>query len=346
MRRKRRGGRWVLVALAVLAILGGTGLVVTELGIVPSLLPAAAPPAPTAPSPTDGPEHTFSRLANPPRTLVADRRGATVAVFTDGARSVRLTGPTRTFSEPKYTSATVTTDAWVRLAPQEWTEGAEQEAWFDEWFSKALVDTGPDVIGIAMEYVDGAKSAKNTEGLQYTGDASFGPISSSDPDGRAENSDFYDYLGVPWKFPDGRQERPDPARSRSLDCSGYLRMVYGYRLGYPLLGTNVKGPGLPRRAYAMAELGPGVQLMPNRGTQAKEYNLLQPGDLLFFNAGPTTGTHIEHSGIYLGLDDGGHHRFVSSRSQADGPTIGDRGGTSLLDGSGYWAFRFRTARRL
>jgi len=50
--------------------------------------------------------------------------------------------------------------------------------------------------------------------------------------------------------------------------------------------------------------------------------------------------------MYLGVDSGGHHRFVSSRKTANGPTLGDLGGKSLLDGTGHYAVSFRAARRL
>jgi cell wall-associated NlpC family hydrolase len=284
---------------------------------------------------------------------VIDRAGQVLAVFTDNARTVRLTGPNRVFAEAKYTSAKVNTNAWIRLAPQEWRAGAEKEAWFGPWLADALDERGPDVLAVAFEYVYGAQPLKNGDGLQHAGDAAFGPLSSTDVDGRAENSDFYDYLGVSWTFGDGTKESPSSNRIRSLDCSGFLRMVYGYRMGYPLLGTNVKGPGIPRRAYAIAEFGPGVQLVPNSGKQVRELGLLQPGDLLFFHGspeidrdGPATTTHIEHSGMYLGIDDRGHHRFISSRVTANGPTMGDAGGESILDGTGHFAKKLRTMRRL
>jgi cell wall-associated NlpC family hydrolase len=335
----------------VLFAVGGSAVVVHQLGRssqAPLVGSAdAAGPAGEA-GPAGAPKKlSFTRLAKPARTVVTDPRGATVAVFTDGARTVRLRGPSRTLREPKYTEAVVTTDAWVRLAPKEWRKGAEQATWFGPWLTKALADRSPDVLAIATEYIHGAKPRLDEQGRQIAGDAAFGPLSDIDPDGRAENSDFYDYLGERWTFPtDGRKERPDAARARSLDCSGYLRMVYGYRLGYPLRGTNTKGTGLPRRAYAMAEFGPGVQLVSNTGERARDYDLLQPGDLLFFNAGPVQNAHIEHSGMYLGVDSDGHHRFISSRATANGPTMGDLGGASLLDGSGYWAVRYRTARRI
>jgi hypothetical protein len=37
---------------------------------------------------------------------------------------------------------------------------------------------------------------------------------------------------------------------------------------------------------------------------------------------------------------------VSSRRRADGPTLGDLGGTSVLDDGGHYARSFRAAKRL
>jgi cell wall-associated NlpC family hydrolase len=290
--------------------------------------------------------YIYQRLSKPDRTEITDSSGQPVAVMTDGARTVHLYGPSRTFEEPQYTDAKIETDMWVRLAPQSWRAGAERELWFTEWLAAARADRSPDVLAISFEYVTGAPVKRDNQGQQYSGDASFGPPDPEDPDGRAERSDFYDYLGLPWSFPDGKAVVPDPSRVLALDCSGYLRMVYGHRLNYPLRGTNTPGEGLPRRAYAMAQFGPGVQLMPNSGQRARGMERLLPGDLLFFNAQPVPNAQIDHSGIYLGVDDGGHHRFVSSRSQTDGPTMGDLSGAPLLDGIGYWPDRWLTARRL
>ncbi|WP_433347752.1 NlpC/P60 family protein [Micromonospora sp. CA-111912] len=285
------------------------------------------------------------RLSAPDRTEILDADGELVATMTDGARTAHLIGPERTFAEPRFTKAKINTNLWIRLAPRGWRAGAEKEAWFSEWLAAARKDRSPDVLAVAMEYTYLGQPKKDRDGQQYSGNAAFGPLSNLDPDGRAENSDFYDYLGVSWTFPDKR-ERPAPSHILSLDCSGFLRMVYGYRMKYPLRGTNNPGAGLPRRAFAMAQHGPGVQLMPNTGRRARELDRLLPGDLLFFNAGPVQGANIEHSGMYLGVDDRGHHRFISSRTTANGPTMGDLGGDSTLDGTGYWALRWRTARRL
>ncbi|SCG72552.1 C40 family peptidase [Micromonospora inositola] len=290
--------------------------------------------------------YTYHRSTGPDRTEIIDSSGQPVATMTDGARTVQLNGPSRTFEEPRFTDAKIDTNVWVRLAPQAWHAGAEQEKWFTDWLVAARQDRSPDVLAIAFEYVDGAPVKKDNQGQQYSGDASFGPPDPLDPDGRAERSDFYDYLEMPWTFLDGKLGMPDPERKLSLDCSGFLRMVYGHRLGYPLRGSNTPGEGLPRRATAMAAVGPGVQLMPNSGQRARGMDRLLPGDLVFFNAQPIPSGQIDHSGIYLGLDDGGHHRFISSRSQTDGPTMGDLSGVPILDGTGYWPDRWRTARRL
>ncbi|MEV1286593.1 NlpC/P60 family protein [Micromonospora sp. NPDC049679] len=298
-------------------------------------------------SPTHGTSgYSYRRSTAPDRTEIMDSSGNPVAIMTDGARTAHIYGPPRTFDEPRFTRAKVHTKLWVRLAPQAWQAGAESQKWFTDWLAAARNDRSPDVLAIAREYMIGAPAKKDNEGRQYSGDASFGPLSADDPDGRDEASDFYDYLGVRWEFPDGKKQRPSPERKLAIDCSGFLRMVYGYRLGYPLRGTNTAGEGLPRRAYAMAEVGPGAQLMPNSGQRAQGVDRLLPGDLLFFNAGPVLDGHIEHSGMYLGRDDRGHPRFMSSRAQADGPTMGDLAGESTLDGRGYWAERWRTARRI
>ncbi|BCJ76459.1 hypothetical protein CS0771_60030 [Catellatospora sp. IY07-71] len=343
----RRGfrGRTALILTTVTGVLAGAGALALALRDNTQPDPAAQPQVVAQPSATTTDGLSFRRLQDPPRTEVVGQDGKPVAVLTDGSRTVQLAGPRRTFAEPRFTNAKIKSGWWVRLAPAEWTaDGAEQD-WFRPWLRDALADRSPDVLAVAMEYTYGANPQKKN-GLQIAGDAAFGPLSEIDPDGRAENSDFYDYLGVSWKFSDGKKEQPSATHLRSLDCSGFLRMVYGYRLGYPLRGTNTPGVGLPRRAYAMAEFGPGAQLMPNTGKRAKGLDRLLPGDLLFFNAGPVQGTNIEHSGMYMGVDDRGHHRFISSRTTANGPTFGDLGGESILDGTGYWAVRLRTARRI
>jgi cell wall-associated NlpC family hydrolase len=286
----------------------------------------------------------FDRLENPGRTVVRDQKGAVLATFTDGARTVAITGPPRTFVESKFTEATITTTTWVRLAPEVWAPGAENAAWFGQWFEQAMKDTSPDVFAIAMQYADGSVGEEDADGLQFRGDAAFGPVAPSGY-ARLEQSDFLDYLGITYRFPDAGRKTAKPAHLGALDCSGFVRMVYGYRLGYPLLGTNEPGPGLPRRAYAIATSGPGVAVIPNTQTRVTAYDALQPGDLVFFEV-EGSQDELDHVGIFVGIDSDGHYRFMSSRERANGPTFGDLGGTSLLDDGGMYSQAWRAARRI
>ena len=103
---------------------------------------------------------------------------------------------------------------------------------------------------------------------------------------------------------------------------------------------------IPRRAFEMYDIAPGVVTIRNSGVQSTAYNRLSPGDLVFFDASDDDGTQIDHVGRYLGLDSAGRHRFISSRKTVNGPTLGDTGGKSVLDGTGFYATSFRGARRL
>ena len=343
--RRRRWPRvWTGVLLvAVLAVSGAAALYVAR---QPDGGQAAAR-AVTIDSPAEpGAANTlrYERLAGPDRTVVRNGGGDIVATLTDGARTSVLAGPARTFAEPAHTTAVINSTVWVRLLPQPWAAGAENQPWFRPWLDKTLADRGPDVLGVAMDYVHGAAAVKDAKGVRVRGDASFGPTAPTGT-GRLERSDFYDYLGVGWTFPDAGAVTAEQFRYGSVDCSGFVRLVYGYRLGYPLRGTNAAGPGLPRRAYAIADLGPGVALIRNQQKRATEYELLLPGDLVFFEA-EDGEEQIDHSGIYLGTDTDGHYRFVSSRERANGPTFGDLGGTSLLDDGGFYSTGFRAARRI
>jgi hypothetical protein len=96
----------------------------------------------------------------------------------------------------------------------------------------------------------------------------------------------------------------------------------------------------------MAETGPGTVVLPDTGGPPSNLAALQAGDLLFFDLDQAPDRRIDHVAIYLGRDTGGQHRFVSSRRMADGPTLGDLGGTSVLDDGGHYARSFRAAKRL
>jgi cell wall-associated NlpC family hydrolase len=300
-----------------------------------------------------GPLH-FERIGNPARTVARDRRGAVIATFTDGARTAVLTGPSRTFAEPRTTDAKVVTKSWVRLLPKAWARGAEQSDWFRTWLRSRLGSRDPDILATAFDYIAGAPARKTAAGVTYSGAARYTPDTTSDS-GHAEQgkskprtgSDFYDYLGIPWTFPDAVTRSPEKDRSRSVDSSGYVRLVYGYRSGFRLNSRDsAAGSGLQRTADAIAHAKLGVPVIPLTDRRPAVIQQLQPGDLVFFRTRELPGGQIGHIGIYLGLDTADHARFISSRKNAGGPTMGDKGGTSRLDGDGYYAQGLRAARRL
>ncbi|HEY5805209.1 MAG TPA: NlpC/P60 family protein [Lysobacter sp.] len=273
-----------------------------------------------------------------------------LASFTSGAHTVILPGPLRTFREGEHVVRHAT---WVRTYPQPFHEAA-----FDPgWLALALEANScgePDVLALAMQYVSGSAAlyADDDPLLQIAGDASYGPRTG---DTREEGSDFNDYLGLPWHYDDEATDRPEPRQLRCLDCSGYVRMVFGYRRNLSTddpanipLCRSPRGDkaGIPRRAHEIASHAPGVVVAGPSARQLTYFSALAAGDLVFFNADPDDGPQIDHVGIYLGLDGAGHRRFISSRKRANGPTLGDIGGRSILDGDGTYARAFCAARRL
>ncbi|GGK34184.1 hypothetical protein GCM10010124_28480 [Pilimelia terevasa] len=290
--------------------------------------------------------HYFDRAADPARTVVRGADGRVVAVLTDGARTVRLSGPSRDFAEPRYTARHVRTNAWVRLLPRPWTQETRNAPWFVQWLADARADRSPDVLAVMAEYLHGAPARRDRHGVRVAGDAEYGPVSADDPDGRAENSDFYDYLGVPWRFPGGEVRAPARKRYGAADCSGFIRLVYGYRMGLSMRARGDRRPGeLPRTSAAMASRAGGTVVARDRNGPPP-LDQLQEGDLVLFDVDPDDPAPITHSGIYLGLDDEGRPRFVSSRTTANGPTFGDLGGAAVLDGPGHYARGLRVIRRL
>lgn len=275
---------------------------------------------------------------------------AWLASFTIGAHTVILRGPFRTFREGPHC---VSHAYWARTYPQPFREDD-----FDlGWLASALDANArrePDVLAIAMQYIGGSQPihADDDPQLQIASDASYGPLAG---DTREEGSDFNDYLGIAWPYPDEPTDQPESRQFRCLDCSGYIRMVFGYR-------RNLSGPdpgnialcrapredrsAMPRRAHEIASHAPGVLVVYPSTHQVTDFCSLAAGDLLFFDADPDDGPQIDHVGIYMGRDTTGHHRFISSRKRADGPTMSDIGGCSILDGNGLYARAFRAARRL
>ena len=280
--------------------------------------------------------YQYQRQDTPARTVVTDATGAWLATFTDGTSTVTLAGPSRTFTEPNAAHPVITT-IWVRAL------GAPFAGTVDEgWLTNALADPSPDLFTLALQYFHGAPPIANAADVQIAGESLYGPAL---PDGRREEgADFYDYLGTPWRFND-RTRQPDPQAFRSLDCSGYMRMLWGYRAGLPFAYLP-DGVNLPRHSWEIAENAPGVVLIPNTGTQVTDLSAIAPGDLVFFKWDEANTHPIDHVGMFLGADTAGHARFISSRQTFNGPTLGDTGGASLLDGTGLWARAFRAARRL
>jgi cell wall-associated NlpC family hydrolase len=280
------------------------------------------------------------RLGDPDRTVIERPCGTLLAILTDGAFTARVHGATRTFNEPSAAAA-VQTDDWVRALPARF-DGTVNEA-TRSWLLRAADDESPDLLAMAMQYIDGAPVVRDGT-RQIAGDAGYGPLSATGT--RIEGSDFYDYLGTVWTFSDGAVEKPLASELGSLDCSGYMRMLWGVRAGLPLASTAAVPSvnALPRRAVQM-EAGPfGIPIAI--AAPPAEATGLQAGDLVFFDADPEDGPAIDHVGMYLGRDANGGRRFISSRKGANGPTLGDVRGASILDGPGLYAKAFRSARRL
>ena len=297
---------------------------------------------------------SYEALTIPDRIRVTEK-GAWVATFTMGCYTVTLAGPKRKFSE-KYRSdgatrtVTVSHSTWVRAAP------GPVDATIDErWLRCALAANRagtPDALAIAMQYIKGAPPILLGD-LQIAGDASYGPVL---PDGsRDEGSDFNDYLGLRWLYPDDEPDRPEASQHRCLDCSGYIRMVWGYRhqlpdAGYPdtipLSRLPYSNTTLPRRSFELYEGGTGIILIEDAGTRPTDLDVLDAGDLVFFDADREDGARLDHVGMYLGMDASGAHRFISSRKTANGPTLADAGGRSALNGTGTYPRGFRGARRV
>ncbi len=294
-------------------------------------------------------EHFTQMCSDPNRLELRDQQNNWLATLTLGAYTVTLAGPERTFSEQ---TASVTHAVWVRTLPAPFAGQLESD-----WLFKVLqanAEKIPDVLAIAMQYIRGAP--KIFEGdLQIAGDARYGPMKNGK---RQERSDFNDYLGVDWNYPDESPsvDKAEKDELHCLDCSGYIRMIWGYRHNLPNSGYEDTLPlsrkiktdhsTLPRRAKQLYEGAPGIIIIPNTGVQVTDFSGLSIGDLVFFDADLDDGPAIDHVGMYLGVDAGGHHRFISSRKGRNGPTLSDFKGKSILDGTDKYARTFRAIRRL
>lgn len=281
---------------------------------------------------------SITRAEGPARSIVEDADGQWVATFTDGAHTVAVAGPERVFDEPTASEG-VTTDRWVRILDAPF-DGEVDGAWLDA----ARTDRSPDVLEVATQYFEDASEVTDDDGIVTSAPAEYGPLR---PGGsRPVGSDWHDFRGTDATYGDDI-DRAKPEEYGSLDCSGYVRIVYGFRFDIPMSLRPEGGVTLPRRSFEQAADAPGVVPIPDEGARPTDLGPLESGDLVFFDAPSDDDGRIDHVGIYLGVDDAGERRFIHSRRSHNGPTMGgDDVGASVLDGEGFFARGFRASRRL
>ena len=236
----------------------------------------------------------------------------------------------------------ITHSWWVRTLSSPYS-GAWSQA-IDEQLRAWDGSTVPDALAYAQMYQTGALTVLRPDGHRLMGQAGYGPLNA---DGTlSEGADFHEYMGVGWTFPNGETM---PAAGSSwegnLDCSGFVRMIYGYHLGIPMcVSANYNGFNLPRVTENIGRSGPGV-VVADGGTSVPDLDSLQIGDVVHFDADSSDPGVLDHNGIYIGSDTGGNLRFVNSRKTPHGPTFADLGGASRLDGTGTYATSLRLVRR-
>ena len=190
----------------------------------------------------------------------------------------------------------ITHRTWVRLLPEPFTTWTPAvEALVRGW----LLDPTPDALAYSMMYIAGAPTAVDprlfTTGAdapkQVLGEARYGP---TEADGtRQEGSDFNDYIRISWSYPDTAVPATDVnelAQQYCLDCSGFLRMIFGYHLGLPMSlqdPADLNGLNLPRRAVQIGPAGPGVLIAESADVPVDTSNI-RVGDIVTFNADSTT----------------------------------------------------------
>lgn len=247
---------------------------------------------------------------------------------------------------------TVTHNVWVRVLAQPFN-GLVDLA----WLVAELANDTPDLLDAAMKYVNGNVSPAHY-GPMYNIGRTFDLLHATDGT-RQEGGDWNDFDGIDGKvrythLKPPKTDPPEPHQILSLDCSGYVRRVFGVDYNFPMCISDPEdfnGINIPRRSVEQHAHGPGNLLIPHTGSKAPaDYSMILPGDILFFDADSSDPDEeegqIDHEGIYLGIDDNdGKARFISSRKTADGPTFCDLGGNSAINGTGLYARSFRAARR-
>lgn len=292
----------------------------------------------------DVPEPTNWQIQTTNTAYTAGRVGLRSIVNTDTAnlpvtfsyRDVAVSG--QWLENPQ-----VNHNIWVRLLPSPFNGVVDIT-----WLRTALADISPDVMAIAMQYIAGAPTVTDPaqNNLQVLGHSRYGPLQTDGT--RQEGADFNDYLGVTWHYA-ASPDNPEAAQLQCLDCSGYVRMVFGYRLGVPM-SLTADGASLPRVSSAITNNGPGV-LIAQATAQLNDFSQILPGDILAFDADTSNPDEeegqIDHVGLYLGVDLHGKHRFISSRKTANGPTFADVGGPSVVgQGTNLYTRSLRAVRRL
>jgi cell wall-associated NlpC family hydrolase len=265
-----------------------------------------------------------------------------------------MSGDERSFTE---NSITVTHNTWVRLLTAPFS-GTVDTAWINARLLENTVNTTvKDVLAHAMDYIEAG-----------TLNAKYGPNDST------EGSDFNDYLGITYtytphwstslnKLVTSWTDGFETSRATALDCSGFMRMVWGYRMGVPMcFNVNPNDPNgrMPRRSFQIWDNAPGRKVMTdyvwNAASAADKLASIRIGDLVFFNAdtsGTDEKTRVDHVGMYIGRDGANNMRFIHSRKSDNvGPTFTkDLNGKSILnnDGTGQYFFYVRSlvgARRI
>lgn len=247
---------------------------------------------------------------------------------------------------------TVTHNVWVRALPAPFN-GLVDVA----WLSQQLANDEPDILAAAMKYVNGYATPANY-GPMYNIGRTF-DLSHATDGTRQEGGDWNDFEGIDGKtrythLRVPKTDEAEPHQIASLDCSGYVRRVFGVDFNFPMCLSHPEdfdGYNIPRRSVEQCTYGPGKLIIPHTGSVAPaDYSMILPGDILFFDADTSNPEEeegqIDHEGIYLGIDDNdGKARFISSRKTANGPTFSDMGGNSAINGTGLYARSFRAVRR-
>jgi hypothetical protein len=322
--------------------------------------------------------YVFSVQSSPAR-VEALKGNTIVATFTDKCYTVSMAGPSRTFTEvnsvsgsTNMTTYSVTHSTWVRKLTSPFSiaiynrNPMAQKEGLKQWLYDAIIANQngvPDVLETAMQYIEGASAQTgtfNNKSVQLYGDATY-----------SSGGDYNDYLQVTINYtnPWTKTDAPEANEALSLDCSGYMRMIWGARSNSSGSYTDGQIPlsidknsswdnsnnTMTRTSYAMYANSPGEVIIAHTGATAmNQVNKLNIGDLVFFddNIGNST-SKINHVGMYIGqwTQPGtatSYARFISSRTSINGPTMGDYKGASLLNYSttSKYSKTFCAARRL